>query len=61
MNIQMGKIAGTKLTASWFDPRNGNYTTIGVFENKGTHVFNPPGEEKEGNDWILVLKSAPTK
>ena len=55
--VNMGKIAGTKINASWFNPRNGETTLIGEFENNGTRTFNPPGEVKDGNDWTLVLES----
>jgi len=26
------------------------------FDNKGVQKFDPPGEEAEGNDWVLVLE-----
>ena len=57
MKVNMGKIEGEKVKASWFDPRTGKYTDIAEIENKGTHEFNPPGDEKNGNDWVLVLSS----
>lgn len=57
MQISMGKIAGDKVAASWFNPRNGKQTVIGKFENNGTHTFNPPGEMEDGNDWVLILDS----
>ena len=57
IKVNMGRIAGEKVSASWFNPRNGSYTEIGEFENNGVKTFNPPGEEKEGNDWVLVLDS----
>jgi hypothetical protein len=57
MTIHMGKISGEKLSASWFNPRNGEVSGIGEFENRGTQSFNPPGEIKDGNDWVLVLES----
>lgn len=57
MSINMGKISGEKVKASWFDPRTGKTRVIGDFENKGVQNFNPPGEEKEGNDWVLILDS----
>jgi len=57
MHINMGKIKGEKVKASWFDPRNGQAMLIGKFENKGVLEFNPPGREKEGNDWVLILDS----
>ena len=57
MKINMGKIKGSTVEASWFNPRNGESTVIGDFSNKGVHTFNPPGELEDGNDWILVLTS----
>lgn len=55
MKINMGKIEGGKVKASWFNPRDGKTTEIGKFDNKGVEEFNPPGEVKEGNDWVLIL------
>ena len=60
MNIAMGKIAGAKARVSWFNPRNGEVSTLGEFENSGVKLFDPPGEEEEGNDWVLVLESLST-
>jgi len=54
--VQMGKIDGDDVKASWFDPRSGKTSPIGEFENKGIHEFNPPGEAANGNDWVLVLE-----
>jgi len=62
--IQMGKISGEKVKATWFDPRSGNTTPIGEFENKGTRSFDVPEMSKElswlksgrGCDWVLVLE-----
>jgi hypothetical protein len=53
----MGKLKGTEVTASWYDPRNGKTETIGTFENKGVREFDPPGDPKDGNDWILIIDS----
>ncbi|MBV4357647.1 glycoside hydrolase family 140 protein [Pinibacter aurantiacus] len=55
-SINMGKISGAKVKASWYSPRDGKYTSIGTFTNKGVQSFDPPGEQKEGNDWVLVLE-----
>ncbi|WP_167607200.1 glycoside hydrolase family 140 protein [Maribellus sediminis] len=57
LDIAMGKIAGERVNAWWFNPRNGELTTIGSFENTGEHLFDPPGEVVDGNDWVLVLNS----
>lgn len=56
INVQLGKINGATINARWYDPRTGESTPAGVFENKGIKEFDPPGEEKEGNDWVLVLE-----
>ncbi len=53
--VTMGRIAGSRVKASWFDPRNGDMREIGVYPNKGVMVFDPPGEEQNGNDWVLVI------
>lgn len=55
--VQMGKIAGSKVKASWYKPADGTTTAIGEFENTGTHEFDPPGEPTNGNDWVLLLDS----
>jgi hypothetical protein len=53
--VNMGIIEGKKVKASWYNPRNGKTTEIGIFDNTGTQNFNPPDAPKEGNDWVLVL------
>ncbi|MCF6244458.1 MAG: DUF4038 domain-containing protein, partial [Sulfurovum sp.] len=64
--VDLRKLSGTKTKAWWYNPRNGNTTEIGEFNNNATHIFNPPGEPskvpsnvniriQQGNDWVLVL------
>ncbi|MDF7814141.1 glycoside hydrolase family 140 protein [Hymenobacter sp. YC55] len=55
IKVNHGKISGAKVKASWFSPRDGKTTAIGTFPNKGIQDFNPPGEVKNGNDWVLIL------
>ncbi|MCB9273875.1 MAG: glycoside hydrolase family 140 protein [Lewinellaceae bacterium] len=55
ITVNMGKISGEKVEASWYNPRTGEKTPIGVFENSGARTFNPEGEEADGNDWVLIL------
>jgi hypothetical protein len=56
INVVMGKIGGTTVKARWYDPRTGTYTGAGTHQNTGIKEFDPPGDEKEGNDWVLVLE-----
>ncbi|MDA6068290.1 glycoside hydrolase family 140 protein [Flavobacterium sp. AC] len=55
--LNMAKITGDKVTASWYNPRNGKETKIGIVENKGIQEFQPLGDKKDGNDWVLILRS----
>jgi hypothetical protein len=55
INLNMGKIPGGHVKASWFNPRDGKITLIGAVTNKGTHLFDPPAEAANGNDWVLIL------
>jgi hypothetical protein len=55
--VNLGGIAGSILVAWWFNPRSGAATRIGEFPDSGVLEFDPPGEPKRGNDWVLVLDS----
>jgi hypothetical protein len=57
VEVRMGKIAGSNVKASWYSPKNGSKKAIGTFINKGFRKFDPPGEQKDGNDWVLILES----
>ena len=55
--VRMGKITGNEVEASWYNPKNGATTPIGSFTNEGVLEFDPSGDQEDGNDWVLVLKS----
>lgn len=57
IQVTMEKIEGSYITASWYNPRDGQTTKNDTFENRGTRAFRPPGEIQDGNDWVLVLES----
>lgn len=56
--LKMGHISGETLNAYWYNPKDGTSQSIGTVPNKGVQRFIPPGEPKEGNDWVLVLDDA---
>jgi hypothetical protein len=56
--VNMGKIEGKTVRAYWYCPRKGTKQAVGTFPNKGVVSFNPPGVQKDGNDWVLVLERA---
>jgi len=43
---------GKSLAASWYNPRTGETTTLGAVHS---NTFDPPGEPRPGNDWVLIL------
>jgi hypothetical protein len=55
--VALRKIDGPLVDAYWYSPVNGNKINIGLIPNKGSKTFDPPGTEKAGNDWVLVLES----
>ncbi|EPX57642.1 hypothetical protein D187_004781 [Cystobacter fuscus DSM 2262] len=55
--VNMNKLSGGTVRASWYDPRNGTSTLVGTFPNTGTRQFTPPGSGA-GQDWVLVLDDA---
>ena len=57
--MRLGAIGGRELKAQWYSPRDGSWVPIGIFANRGERRFDPPGDAKPGNDWVLVLDAAP--
>ncbi len=54
-------IAGKKLgftpgKANWFNPRTGEKTWIPGHRDTINLTYDPPGEKKSGNDWVLILE-----
>lgn len=58
ISVVPGKISGSQVKASWFNPRTGEITVIETYSNTAVKEFDPPGEVAEGNDWVLVLEGA---
>jgi hypothetical protein len=54
LEVQLGRMSGTKVKASWFNPRTGEVTRIGEFANQARRTFEPAGD----GDWVLVLDNA---
>jgi len=60
VTIVMKKIKGPKVSAWWYNPRNGEAKPIGEFDHVGFQTFVPPSSG-ENNDWILVLDDKKAK
>jgi hypothetical protein len=55
MNIDLGKMHLNRIKATWYNPRNGQYTKIGNYKAEGIKTFYPPDGKSKGNDWVLIL------
>jgi hypothetical protein len=52
------------VTARWFDPTNGKYSTIkgSPYVNRGKQKFTPPQDNSAGDsDFVLVLEAQSLK
>jgi hypothetical protein len=56
IKINMDQLKGKKGKLQWYNPRNGEYSSAGGYKTSGIMEFNPPGEPKAGNDWVLVIE-----
>jgi len=55
--VRMSVIAGARVRAWWFNPRDGKAALIGELANEGERPFTPP-DPGEPLDWVLVLDDA---
>ena len=54
--VEIDKLKFYPKKASWFDPRNGETKWISEYRDSTIKTFDPPGEQQNGNDWILILE-----
>jgi hypothetical protein len=54
LTIDLSKLSGKRVIASWFNPRTGDTTRIGELTEKKRRAFEPLSE----GDWVLVLDNA---
>lgn len=54
--LDLGKLKGERIHISWFNPRIGEFIQAGTVEKTTLFSFDPPADEKRGNDWVLVIQ-----
>ncbi|QRK12545.1 DUF4038 domain-containing protein [Archangium violaceum] len=52
--VNMSRLTGGTVRATWYNPRTGATTAIGTYANTGTRQFTPPSSGAK-NDWVLIL------
>jgi hypothetical protein len=55
ISINTNKLQWAEFKATWFNPHNGEMTPIETARSGGIKTYDPPGEETNGNDWVLIL------
>lgn len=58
IKISTEKLQTSKVKAWWFDASIGESIYIGELAVENEMTFDPPADEKRGNDWVLVLDDA---
>jgi hypothetical protein len=53
VTVSGARLAGSTMTAWWYDPGSGTAIPIGTFATSGPQTFTPPSS----GDWVLVLDS----
>jgi hypothetical protein len=54
--IDTGVLAGERISAKWFNPRDGAYLFIGEYTDAGIQGFRTPGDDADP-DYVLVLEA----
>lgn len=57
LTVNLARISGQRISATWFNPRTGLTTWIGEFTDRRREAFEPTGD----GDWVLVLADAAGK
>lgn len=55
IRVDLSSLSADRFRGWWFDPRTGVPTHIGIIDGLSQIELDPPGENRRGNDWILVL------
>ncbi len=57
IKIDQSKWKNKVKKARWYNPRNGNFSVAPFVSGKNIFEFDAPGNEVNGNDWVLVIES----
>jgi hypothetical protein len=57
ISLNTSQLTGEKFEVSWYNPRDGKTIDTGTVKKNTVPEFDPPGTQKDGEDWVLILKS----
>ena len=55
VTVDLGKLSGSRIQATWYDPRTGRSRPVSIVRGGGEQEFIPP---QVWPDWVLVLDDA---
>ncbi|MFW6157611.1 MAG: glycoside hydrolase family 140 protein, partial [Balneolaceae bacterium] len=61
ITIDLAPMKGQRIRAYWYNPRMGKHISLKEFKADTSREFDPPGDPRRGNDWILLLDDAQQK
>jgi hypothetical protein len=56
IKLNMQVLSGNQFKYKWFCPRTGKFFDAGMFRKDEMRMFDPPGIQENGNDWVLVIE-----
>lgn len=60
--LSLNRLSAARLHVWWFNPRDGTHIDAGEMEAPTSDIlFDPPGDEKRDNDWVLVIDADQTR
>ncbi len=54
--VDMLKLKFAASKAIWFNPATGKQQPVEGYKKSAVVSFDPPGEQQDGNDWVLILE-----
>lgn len=58
VDVKLDELPWDQSQAWWFNPRYGKATRIEEIPDSDHHIFDPPANSGEDNDWVLVIDDA---
>ncbi|MEI7423271.1 MAG: glycoside hydrolase family 140 protein [Prolixibacteraceae bacterium] len=56
-SLKKDLLKGENFKLTWYSPRDGSYSRSLEIKKADLKDLDPPGEQKNGNDWVLILET----
>jgi len=55
IELKSDQLTGSHYSINWYSPKNGLFLHAGQISKGEKFAFDPPGDPRNGNDWVLIL------